>query len=644
MKHILFLLLLGLSITTSAQKAWFSVTSPDKSIRVDVLLGKGNIPLYSVFRNNNEVLKPSKLGIIRDDADFSKKMKINGMSKNEIVTDSYIVFGEKKRRCSYKANKRIMTLKNAKGEKMNVIFQVSDDGVAFCYHFIKKSKNIKKILEKKTSFKFPLETKAWLHPHADAQTGWANTQPSYEENYYQDIKAGTPAPQKAGWSFPALFHSNNCWVLISESGVSPTYCGSRLSRQSPEAEYTITFPQDAERTSKDAACLPETTLPLQTPWRVIVLGDLADIVETTLISDLAEPSKIENTDYIKPGRASWSWALLKDNSVVYDIQKLYIDMAANMGWKYCLVDVEWNKQIGYDKIQELINYAASKDVGILLWYNSSGSWNTTTYAPKNMMFDPEIRKKEFERISKMGVKGIKVDFWAGDGQSVIQYYYDLFSDAAKYNLLVNTHGTTITRGWSRTFPNLMTMEAVKGFEFVTFEQKNADVSAAHCATLPFTRNVVGPMDYTPMSFSEIPGIQRKTSNAFELALSVLFQSGIQHYAETPIGMAMQPDFIKDFSRKIPDYWEDIKFIDGYPSKYAVLARKYGNKWFVAGINATDEEKTLDLDLSKLNAGNKAILITDGKNARSFSRKEIKLDNSKYKLSIKPQGGFVMLFE
>jgi alpha-glucosidase len=635
-----------ISCSTLTEKGKFTVKSPDKSLEVIVKIDKSGIPVYSVTRDKQIVLENSRLGIIREDADFSKDLKIRKRNKSEIIDDDYTLLSGKRRHCSYHANKRSVIFVNDQDEEMEVIFQVSNDGVAFCYRFGKPTEEIKKIFRENTSFNFPEGSKAWLHPHTDAKTGWCNVEPCYEMHYHQGIDVGTPAPFKAGWSLPALFLSNknNTWVLVTESGLESNYCGSRLSQQSPDGEYLITFPQEGERTSSEAPFKPQSALPWQTPWRVLVIGSLKEIVENTLVTDLARPSAIADAEFVLPGKASWSWALLKDNSVVYDVQKKFIDYAAAMEWEYCLIDVNWDQNIGYDKIQELVNHAKSKNIGIILWYNSSGSWNTTTYSPKNIMCDPGLRRKEFEKISRMGVKGIKVDFWGGDGQSMIEYYHDLLGDAAKFNLMVNCHGATIPRGWERTYPNLVTMESVRGFEYVTFEQSNADSAARHCSMLPFTRNAIGPMDFTPVCFSGIPRIQRKTSNAFELALAVLFQSGIQHYAEIPEGMNEQPGFIINFMKQIPDYWEDVKFIDGFPARYVIIARKSDKGWFVAGINSLKEQVSFNLDLSDLNTSGTGFLITDGETDRSFSRKNVTLQNGRFKLDMKPSGGFVMYLD
>ena len=597
---------------------------------------------YTVKKEGKVILEPSVLGLVRNDADFSS-LQIVKIGEKRIVKDSYVTPAEKRLNNSFEANEWDVEVKNADGATMIITFHLSDNGVAFRYAFNEESTEEKTIEKENTSFRFPSTAKAWLHPHDDVKNCWAQTCPSYEDNYITDIAVGTPAPKKAGWSFPALFQSADTWILITEAGLEPPYCGTRLAQDSPNGEYYIEFPQKGETVKSTDPVTPISTLPLKSPWRVIVLGELNDIVETSMITDLSAPSKVANAEFVKPGIASWSWGVEKDPSVNYDRQKEYIDYASKMTWEYTLVDALWDTVIGYDKIQELIDYAKTKNVKLLLWYNSAGDWNTTYQTPKNMLIDKESRRKEFERIHKMGIAGIKVDFWPGDGPSAIQYYYDLIADAAEFELLVNTHGTTVPRGWSRTFPNLMTMESIKGFEFITFSQETADLAPQHCATAVFARNVVGPMDFTPVCFGEIPNIQRRTSNGFEIALTVMFQSGIQHYVEIPESMAKQPDYVQEYMKQVPRVWDDIKYIDGFPAKYAVFARKAGDKWYVAGINAETSAKDLELDLSKLNIQKAGSMITDGETNRDFVQKEVSLDNGKLKVQIQPNGGFVIVF-
>jgi len=616
--------------------------SPDGKISVELQTDSSRVLRYTVKNGDQTVLEPSILGLKRNDMDFSN-LEIVSISDKKEVSGSYTTPAEKKQNNTYKANEYNVRVKNSEGKEMIITFHLADNGVAFRYVFDENSEDEKTIEKENTSFKFSLTSKGWLHPHDDVKNCWAKTCPSYEDNYIIDVPVNTQAPKQAGWSFPALYRVGDSWVLLTEAGLEPPYCGTRLAQDSPDGEYFIEFPQRGETVKPTDPVTPISGLPLRSPWRVIMIGQLNDIVENTMVTDLSEPSRVENIDFVKPGLAAWSWGIEKDNSVNYDRQKQYIDYASSMTWEYVLIDVEWDKRIGYDRIQELIDYAKSKNVGIILWYNSSGEWNETHYTPKSALLEKDARRAEFERISKMGVKGVKVDFWPGDGPSAIQYYYDMMQDAADYKLLVNFHGTTVPRGWSRTYPNLMTLESIKGFEFITFAQETADLAPQHCATAVFSRNVVGPMDFTPVCFGEIPGIQRRTSNGFEIALTVLFQSGIQHYVETPESMAKQPDYVREYMKQVPRVWDDIKLIEGFPAKYAVFARKAGDKWYVAGINAETTVKSLDLDLSKLNIQGEGIMIADGDTNRTFSQKTVTLDNGKLKVEVQPNGGFVIVF-
>ena len=524
---------------------------------------------------------------------------------------------------------------------MNVIFRASNDGIAFRYEFPGQSEDTKRITAELTTFRLKPESRAWLQPMQVAQTGWKNTNPAYEEHYRMDIPVGTSSPDEAGWVFPALFESDGTWILISEAGMDGRYCASRLRQSSENGEYRLGFPMAAE-VFTNGALLPQSTLPFHSPWRIIAVGSLATIAESTLGTDLAAPAAATDLSYIKPGQASWSWAILKDDSISYDVQKKFIDYAASMHWEYTLIDVNWDTRIGYDGMKELAEYAATKNVGLLAWYNSSGDWNETDYHPKSMLLTHAARVEEFSRLQAMGIRGIKVDFFAGDGQSMIQYYLEILEDAADHQLLVNFHGATIPRGLQRTYPNLMTVEAVRGFEFLTFFQESTDLEASHAAMLPFTRNAFDPMDFTPMVLDRIPDRVRKTSNGFQLALPVLFLSGIQHMAETPDGMSIAPDYVKEYLRGLPEQWDDTRFVDGYPGKLAVIARRSGTRWFVAGINGEALDKNLALDLSFIDGGN-GYLLTDGAEEFSFQRKHV-MASERFDVELKPNGGFVAVFD
>jgi hypothetical protein len=440
--------------------------------------------------------------------------------------------------------------------------------------------------------------------------------------------------------FPALFRTGDTWVALTEANMDGSWHASRLQADSSGGVYRIGGPTAPEVTP-GGALLAERRGTLASPWRVIAMGSLATVTESTLGTDLAAPAIAFDKAKVKPGHASWSWALLKDDATVFDVQKKFIDYAVDMGWDYTLVDADWDRKIGYEKLGELASYAASKGIGLLAWYNSSGAWNKTEMTPKSKLLTHEQRVAEFARLAKLGVKGVKIDFFGGDGQSMIQYYVDILNDAARAGLLVNFHGATLPRGWARTYPNLMTTEAVRGLEFTTFTQQDQDAVVRHAAMLPFARNLFDPMDFTPMVFGDIPKIRRVTRNGFELAESVLFLSGIQHFAETPEGMATAPGYVKAFLHDLPRSWDDSKFVAGYPGRHAVIARKSGNAWYVAGFNAEDADLTLDLDLGFL-AGMEGRLITDGATERAFTQSALR--GGKQRISIKAHGGFVAVFK
>jgi hypothetical protein len=548
----------------------------------------------------------------------------------------------KKRDISYRANEQTFSVQNARQQKMDIVFRVSNDGVAFRYIVAEPSLPLKKLVGERTSFALPTAAKAWLQPMSVAQTGWSNTNPSYEEHYQMEIPVGTRSPTQAGWVFPALFRAgagtSATWLAISEASMDGSYQASRLAADSTGGKYSIGTPMAAE-VYTNGGLLAEVEGTLTTPWRLIALGSLATVTNSTLGTDLAAPAIAFDKQLIKPGHASWSWAILKDDGTVYEVQKQFIDYAADMHWDYTLIDADWDRKIGYDRVKELATYAAGKGIGILVWYNSSGPWNKTEYSPKSQLLTHEQRVKEFKRLREMGVKGVKIDFFSGDGQSMIAYYVAILRDAADAGLLVNFHGATPPRGWSRTFPNLMTVEAVKGFEFTTFEQADQDKMPSHAAMLPFARNLFDPMDFTPMVFGDIPNIKRASRNGFELATSVLYLSGIQHFAETPAGMATVPDYVKNFLRELPRSWDDSRLVDGYPGRYAVIARRAGDTWYIAGINATDADKALTLDLSFV-GGKQGVIIEDGAGQREFSQRGIAA-GKKVAVTMKPHGGFVI---
>jgi len=658
--NILIALGLVLSVAGCSKKVPEVLTSPDKQLRVNVFVTEQNTLAYSIDRTVHEssvhngtvqtVIPASPLGLQLSAADFTGNVKIDSQSAIALVSDSYQIRVGKKRDIHYSANEQSFVVSNNQQQKMTLTFRVSNEGVAFRYSVTDSSIADKQFVKETTSFTFATDAKAWLQPMSVAQTGWSNTNPSYEEHYQIDVPVGTEAKLGQGWVFPALFKTGEQWVVISETGMDGSWHGSHLQQGSSANQYALAAPQAQEifisQSGEKGALLASGNTnsknELVSPWRIITLGSLAQVMASTLGTDLALPAITHDQNFIKPGHSSWSWAVLKDDSVNYDTQKQFINYAADMHWDYILIDVEWDKRIGYEKIKELVDYAAQKNIGVLVWYNSSGAWNESPYTPKSQLLTHEQRSAEFARLHDMGVKGVKIDFFGGDGQSFMAYYLDILQDAAQHQLLVNFHGATLPRGWQRTYPNLMTMESIKGFEFTTFTQADQDSVAQHVATALFARNLFDPMDFTPMVFGDIPNIKRVTENSFELAESVLMISGIQHFAEIPEGMATVPDYVKNFLRELPGEWDDVKFIDGYPGKFAVIARKAGDAWYVAGINAETENKNLTLDLS-FAGDKKGFLIGSGDTERSFLQRDIDSKTAQT-ISLKPNAGFVIVLK
>lgn len=616
-----------------------AVSSPDGAIRVEVYASAHHTPAYTVYRGKQAVIRDGDLGLQLEEADLASAMALTAAAPARRVSERYRMAVGKRSSIDYRANERRFTFTGAGRHGIDVVMRVSNDGVALRYVVADASLPSKHVKGEATSFAFASDARAWLQPMSVAQTGWMNTNPSYEEHYLMDVAVGTASPSPAGWVFPALFKAGATWVALSEAGLDGSYHAARLQAESGGGKYRIGAPMAAE-VFTGGALLAHADGELVTPWRIIALGSLATVTQSTLGTDLAAPAKPFDQALVKPGHASWSWALLKDDATVYEVQKRFIDYAADMHWNYTLIDADWDRKIGYDKVSELAAYAASKQVGLLLWYNSSGAWNGTEYSPKGALLTHPQRMAEFARLRAMGIKGVKIDFFGGDGQSMIAYYSGILEDAAANGLLVNFHGATLPRGWARTWPNLMTMEAVRGLEFTTFDQKDQDAVAAHAAMLPFARNLFDPMDFTPMVFGDIPNIKRSTRNGFELAESVLFLSGIQHFAETPDGMATVPAYVKDFLRTLPRSWDDMRFIDGVPGHYVVIARRSGDAWYIAGINAEPGDKTVQLDLGF--TGRRAgVLIGDGEGERAFVQQAI---GRKLSVTMKAHGGFVATFK
>jgi hypothetical protein len=649
MKNALFVgigLCLPLFISSNVLAMSNTIPSPDGNLKVTFELDDSGAAFYSVQLNGKDVIAPSSLGLVLGNESFAENLTLEKRSRLETVEDAYTLLTGKRKECSYRANRRVFSLKNAQGNPLQIIFQVSNDGAAFRYAVPDAAGKTLSVTREKTAFAFAPTTVAWLQPMPPGKSGWSRTQPSYEE-YYINGPVGQPSPMSDGWCFPALFKTaDDIWVLICDSDVDENYCAARLAKDSPGGVYHVAFPHPEEHHGSIDPVAPVVAPPFQSPWRVLIVGsDLNTVIASTLMTDVATPCKLADTGFIKPGKAAWHWLRYGDKSATLAYANRYLDFAANMKWEYTLIDANWDQSIGYEKMAAFVKEAAAQNVDVLLWYNSNGPWNDVALTPKDKMHDPTVRRQEFARLRDMGVKGVKIDFFGGDKQATMKLYLDILKDGADYGIMVNCHGATIPRGWQRTYPNLITMEAVRGMEACTFDQADADKEPQHCCVLPFTRNAIGSMDFTPMVFHpKIRGATLVTTPAFELALSVVFESGIQHFGLSPEEYDGMPDYVVSYLQNVPTVWDETRLVDGYPGQFVVMARRSGDRWYIGGINGAGQPKEVALDLSFLTKDATAALIIDGPD-RTFIKTT--LDNAavqKPTLKMPTNGGFVIVAE
>lgn len=624
-----------------------TVTGPDTRLKVDLAVNRG-IPMYSVSYDGKTILEKSPLGFIANTGNFSQGMSLIGQETSQI-NKTYTQDRIKRSVVNYAANELTVRLQNTNKQPVNIVFRVSNNDVAFRYEIPKSSETGSMVInEEKTGFDFPEYTTTFLTPQSDAMIGWKRTKPSYEEEYTPDAPMNTRSQYGHGYTFPGLFRiGNDGWALVSETGVDSKFCASRLSDATPEGLYTIAYPMPEENNGNGTSA-PGIALPGVTPWRTITVGNnLKPIVETTVPWDVVEP-RYESEHTYQFGRGTWSWILWQDGSINFDDQIRYINLAAAMGYEFFLIDNWWDKNIGHKRMEELARYAQSKNVSPIVWYSSSGYWNDIEQSPTNIMDNPITRKREMKWLQKIGAKGIKVDFFGGDKQETMRLYEAILSDADDHGLMVIFHGCTLPRGWERMYPNYVGSEAVLASENLIFNQHFNDNEAFNACLHPFIRNAVGSMEFGGTFLNKRynrtndGGTTRRTSDVFQLATAVLFQNPIQNFALAPNNLTDAPKVALDFMKQIPTTWDETVFIDGYPGKYAVLARRHGNRWYIAGINAQKEPLKLSLNLPMLNNGDVVVTYTDGKQGEP-QRKELSVKTAtSVPVTIQPNGGVILM--
>ena len=623
------------------------VKGPDGKLQLAVFAQNETKPCYSVRYNGQTMLEKSPLGMDTNIGDFTKNLKLAGHSVDKIDT----VYRQTRIKVSevhYRANELTCHFENEKGQKLGVVFRVSDHDVAFCYTLPHQGGRASvTVNEEKTGFRFPGQTTTFLCPQSDAMIGWKRTKPSYEEEYKADAPMSERSQYGHGYTFPCLFRVGDAgWVLVSETGVDSRYCGSRLSDVSEGNLYTVAFPM-AEENNGNGTVAPAFALPGATPWRTITVGDnLKPIVETTVPWDVVSPLYETKHEY-RFGRGTWSWILWQDGSINYDDQVRYIDLASAMGYEYVLIDNWWDTRIGHQRMKSLVEYARSKGVELFLWYSSSGYWNDIEQGPVNRMDNAIIRKREMRWLQSLGVKGIKVDFFGGDKQETMRLYEDILSDADDHGLMVIFHGCTLPRGWERMYPNYVGSEAVLASENMVFNQHFCDEEAFNTCLHPFIRNTVGSMEFggcflnKRLNRNNDGGTTRWTTDVFQLATTVLFQNPVQNFALAPNNLNDVPAVCMDFMKQVPATWDETRFVDGYPGKYVVLARRHGDIWYLAAVNAGKEPLKLKLDLDMFAGKTVALYKDDKKEEPQLTSLKVK-ENGKVQLEIRSQGGAVLV--
>ena len=647
MKKRLKLLLLLLAATLPLKAQDVIVKGPDGNLQVAVTgIGGGKV-VYSVSYKDKQMLENSPLGMETNVGDFAKGLKLTGHEVNKIDS-RYSLNRIKTSQVHYRANELNCFFDNAKGQKMQITFRVSNNDVAFRYTLFRQGDTGSvRVMNENTGFAFPEKTTTFLCPQSDAMIGWKRTKPSYEEGYKVDAPMNERSHYGHGYTFPCLFKvGEDGWVLVSETGVDSRYCASRLS-DADNGVYNVEFPMPEENNG-NGTIEPAFALPGSTPWRTVTVGEtLKPIVETTVPWDVVEPRYATEHGY-KPGRGTWSWILWQDGSINYDDQVRYVDLAAAMGYEYVLVDNWWDKYIGRERMEQLIKYARSKGVEVFLWYSSSGYWNDIEQGPVNRMDNSIARKQEMRWMQSMGVKGIKVDFFGGDKQETMRLYEEILSDADDHGLMVIFHGCTLPRGWERMYPNYAGSEAVLASENLIFSQHACDNEAFNATLHPFIRNAVGCMEFGGVFLNKRlnrgndGGTTRRTTDIFQLATAVLFQNPIQNFALAPNNLADTPGVCIDFMKQVPTTWDETRFIDGYPGRYVVLARRHGDVWYVAAVNATAEPLKLKLSLPMLPAGDAVSVYLDDKKLQPQQKEQkIKTDGT-LQLTVQPMGGAVIV--
>lgn len=621
----------------------WQLSSPDTTLTIQVSLDDDGSLTYRVQHTANDItsdiVHSSRMGFLHDSQDFSQ-LRFDSASDIRVIDEAYEMLTGKARQLRNHAHEQTLTFRNEHDVKFQVILRAYDDGVAFRYALPEKDETVQIISKELTTFAMPKDGKMWAQPYDYASVA----SPAYERFYSAGIPVDTRAHvvHGVGWAFPVLISANGYWTMLTEADLDGHYVASHLGNWARDGVFEIDMPLANEALSTGRADASIQT-PWVSPWRVIMVGQsIATILESNLVFHLSPPTTISDTSWIMPGRSSWSWWSDEDSSRNFEALRNFVDLAVAMKWEYSLVDANWNVMQG-GTLEELVAYADSQGVGLFVWYNSAGTHNEVPEQPRNKMSEREIRRQEFAWLNALGIRGVKIDFFQSDKQHVIKQYVDILEDAADFQIMVNFHGSTLPRGWQRTYPHLMTMESVPGAEQYKFDRLFPQLAASQSTILPFTRNVVGSMDYTPVTFTNVLH-PHQTTSAHELALSVVFESGIVHFADSAESFLGLPDDVRRFLSDVPAVWDETRYIDGMPNDFVVIARRHRTDWYIAGLNGRDESHSITVDVQHVigDGDYQMLMITDDSHG-DFAIQDGSNSRQVIALDMQAKGGFVIQY-
>ncbi|MGW0706333.1 glycoside hydrolase family 97 catalytic domain-containing protein [Streptomyces sp. NPDC002643] len=590
-------------IAGAADHVWSLSTAPHAPRARIALDGTTGALALSVSRDGRTVIEPSPVGIVTEQADFSEDLRFLHREDRRI-DERYRTKSGKRLERRVRMNETRLSFATPTGARLDLVVRASADGIAYRYALPAGHGDV---LGETSAFHLPPDAGTWLSKYRADNEG----------QFVEYTAASAPTGE---YSDQALFSTDGGYTLLAESGLTGAYSGARLAHDQGTGTYRIKLADERV----------ETDGPLVTPWRAMVTGDLATVTRSTFTDDLAPASRVADPTWVKPGTVLWTW--LAGGSAAgqsLTAQKAYVDYAAERGWPYEAVDAGWYfKKDEWDTtdpdwqtnswMPELVEYGRAKGVGIIVWIHQRD------------LDTPEERARWLPTLERWGVKGVKIDFMDSEAQSTLKWYDDILTGTAAHHLMIDFHGSTIPKGIQRTWPQVMTLEGVAG------EEKRTN-TAAHLTTLPFTRNVIGSMDFTPGAFHRV-GL-RPNSDAAETGMAVLYESGLQMFAGTPESYDARP-LAREFYDQVPAAWDDTRLLTGSPGRDAVLARRSGERWFLGGVYA-GEARTAEVPLA-IGRGRWLVeTITDGTEGLVRERRVLNGGDT-LGVAVVPNGGFAAL--